>query len=787
MLKYLSIGLFISSVCVANNPVIVPIPHKVVHKVGKFVFPSALTIGFEIASCKESADLLTRELKRYLPITIKSSNTQSSQIALSISRKNIHPQGYKLTIERRKISIIGYDKQGLRNGAISLLWLVRKYGPELPALVIIDWPDVKIRGMDIQWCFHKPSKLAMYDTARALAMLKYNIIVPELGPNLIIDKYRKQFPHNGISEKEFSEFVRYCYSWGLDVVPKLNALGHKERGVPWLKRLGNGLDMGYEDNYKMLFDIVREYKKMCPKMKYFHFGMDEAGSCLIENSKKYGKTPAELLAEHIGKICEFCKRENIVPIIYHDMLIGAQEDIYWKEGAVVGGTRVKSYPARKNIPKDVILDYWNYEGFSRYRTIENVQDEGFKIWFTPWGGVSVWTMAKNAYLLNAGYLASTWTDVVYTDVFRVYGRKSRRFYTQRWLQDAFTNAATFSWNVNHPGCNGFDPGFDSACITASLFWDKPYYLAESSRAIKLPECNNIDRNLIEKIYKSVGLQEGKVRIKGISFELNPLNAILLGNLKPTEESNLLKRPKPWRIYVDGKKDKKIDIINAPRKANSIVLYTREYGKSTKTNQYGREVNVRCGLTHYGDTWGVGNMAIPRNGFVLSGHGEGLYNARVFNGYHTIKIVDSEGREVPLGIRKPDGTEKARVRINSKASSIVFLHTTAYEAAHFMDDMLTITVNYADGSDEKFSLRYGRDICSFDDVCFLYDKQNPQRKWIALYNAGKSLHDGRLIYAYQWFNPHPKVKVLDVAIKMSESGRRIGYVLLGLSVIGSSKD
>ncbi len=784
MFRYLLIGLVAGSICFANSSLIVPVPHKVVRKVGEFVFPSTVSIGLESGKAKQSAELLKRELKRYLSIATKKSDAQSSQIALSISR-NItckKKQGYILTIKPKQILIRGYDEQGLRNGVISLLWLVRKYGAKIPAMVIIDWPDVKIRGMDLQWCFRTPDMLAMYDTARTLAMLKYNIITPEFGQNLRIDKYKSKFAKNGISEKEFSDFVQYCYSWGLDVVPKLNALGHKERGVPWLKTLGNGLDMGYEPNYQMLFDIVREYRKMCPHLKYFHFGMDEASSCLLANSKKYKKTPAELLAEHINRICEFCKKENIVPIIYHDMLIGSQEKIYWREGAVNGGTKAKSYPARKKICKDIIIDYWNYEGFARYRTIENVQDEGFDIWFTPWGGVSVYTMAKNASLLNAGYLTSTWTDVDYMDALKVLGRKQRRFYTQRWLVDAFTNASNFSWNVEQEVCNGFDSGFDAACVTTSLYWDKSSYLPKKSQPIKLPECSENEKYFIEKIYKAAKIPTGKVCIKGIDFELSPSNAIVLGNIKPIQRRHLLKRPQPWWVYVDGRKDKKIDVINAPRKANSIAIYTREYGKSTHTNQYGREVNVRCGLTNYTDTWGIGNMAIPRNGFVISGHGEGLYGATVFNGYHRISIKDADGREIPLGRRESAGRKSATIEINGKAQSICFLHTTGYEAAQFMPDMLTITINYADGSSKSFSLRYGRDICSFDDVCFLYDKHNPQRKWLAIYNTGKSLHDGRLIYAYQWFNPAPQKIINSVNLAVQNVGENIGYVLIGLSVI-----
>ena len=778
MSNYLLVTSLTVSACFATSFSIVPTPHNIVRKSGTFIFPPELSVGFDSVTCQPPADLLLSEIKRYIPATIKKTSTDKSDITLNIASKNLQEQGYKLSVSSKNISIIGHDQHGLFYGVISLLWLVRDSngGDSIPAITITDWPDVTMRGMDLQWCFGAPSNQVMLDTAHAMAMLKYSFIMPELGPFLKNENFPMQFRKDGISRKQFREFVQYCYSLGLDVIPKLNALGHKERGVPWIKTLGNGLDMGCEENYKMLFDLVESYMKDCPKLQYFHFGMDEAVSCLEENKKAYGKSTDVLLAEHINRICKWCKTKKITPIIYHDMLIGASEDIYWKEGAVNSGTRAKSYPARKTICKDLIIDYWNYEGFARYRTMENVQNEKFRIWFTPWGGVSVNMMAQNAYLLDAGLLGSTWTNVDYKDVRRI------RFYTQRWLQDAFSNTASFAWNIKHPTDRIFDPGYDAALITTSMYWDKPDYLPEKSTPIALPECDSYARQWIKDTLQSVHLSSGLQNIKGITFDIDPSQAVVLGNIKSVNISRILSQPQPWTMYVDGKKNKQIDGVDQPRKANSIMLYTRNYGLSSKSNQYGREVSVRCGRTHYGDTWGIGNMSIPRNGFVLSGHGEGLYDARVFNGYHKIKILDSRGKEVLLGKRKPGGMKTAKINIDSKAKSIVFLHTTAYEAAHFMPDMVSINIIYDDGGNETFSLRYGRDICSFDDVCFLYDKQNPQRKWLAAYNSGNELHDGRLMYAYQWPNPHPGKTVRSVTIKVSELGQQIGYLLLGLSVV-----
>lgn len=60
-------------------------------------------------------------------------------------------------------------------------------------------------------------------------------------------------------------------------------------------------------------------------------------------------------------------------------------------------------------------------------------------------------------------------------------------------------------------------------------------------------------------------------------------------------------------------------VNVYRSTNFLVEYTPAQGATTGTNQYGYEAAVVNGtVTKVAN--GVGNMAIPSNGFVLSGHG-----------------------------------------------------------------------------------------------------------------------------------------------------------------------
>ncbi len=63
----------------------------------------------------------------------------------------------------------------------------------------------------------------------------------------------------------------------------------------------------------------------------------------------------------------------------------------------------------------------------------------------------------------------------------------------------------------------------------------------------------------------------------------------------------------------------VDGVDVYRSSNFLVTYTPVKGATTGTNAYGFEAKVVGGkVTEIAD--GVGNMAIPANGFVLSGHG-----------------------------------------------------------------------------------------------------------------------------------------------------------------------
>jgi hypothetical protein len=61
-------------------------------------------------------------------------------------------------------------------------------------------------------------------------------------------------------------------------------------------------------------------------------------------------------------------------------------------------------------------------------------------------------------------------------------------------------------------------------------------------------------------------------------------------------------------------------INIYRASEYLVVYTPAYGRSTRTNEFGTEVAVAKGKVMKVQTR-VGDLAIPRGGFVISANGQ----------------------------------------------------------------------------------------------------------------------------------------------------------------------
>ena len=75
-----------------------------------------------------------------------------------------------------------------------------------------------------------------------------------------------------------------------------------------------------------------------------------------------------------------------------------------------------------------------------------------------------------------------------------------------------------------------------------------------------------------------------------------------------------------KTQISRNQHRSVDVVNGIRGAEQLVVYNK--GDKATTNKWGYEVAIgKDGKATSNPVYGVGNMAIPSGGFVLSGHGD----------------------------------------------------------------------------------------------------------------------------------------------------------------------
>lgn len=126
-------------------------------------------------------------------------------------------------------------------------------------------------------------------------------------------------------------------------------------------------------------------------------------------------------------------------------------------------------------------------------------------------------------------------------------------------------------------------------------------------------------------------------------------------------------PEPDMVYI-GSRSHVINGVNAYRAAGFLVLYTRVKGATTGTNAFGTEVAV-VGGTVTGVQNGVGNMAIPTGGVVLSGHGEAATWLRTYATLGAAVSIPNLGEPPPPPPPPPPSHPTTQVTLGAQVRAV----------------------------------------------------------------------------------------------------------------------
>ncbi|WP_422657792.1 family 20 glycosylhydrolase [Paenibacillus sp. EC2-1] len=353
---------------------IIPEPKQVQFHQGSFKICGALKLITPEAVYQQShklADLLQnqynvdvqqRQGDQYEIILCREDETnQYFMPPLKIDRE----EAYRIHITSDCIVIQAIEASGLYYGLQTLIQIIEDH-ENIPSCEIVDWPDMKIRGVHFDLKGGVPTGEYLADLIKELGHYKINTILMEYEDKLQYSGHPKLATKSALSQADVQQLVKLADQHHIQIIPLVQALGHAEYMIRHdeYAHLRESHDWNQQmcpchpGSFELFSDLFQELIRLHPNSNYFHIGGDEAhqlGECpsCAKIEQEVGKYA--LYAEYIAKICHYVIEAGKTPIIWDDMFTRHAPELMCK------------------LPKETVLMYWNYR--FTYETMPTV--DGF--------------------------------------------------------------------------------------------------------------------------------------------------------------------------------------------------------------------------------------------------------------------------------------------------------------------------------------------------------------------------------------------------------------------------
>ncbi|QOI97586.1 MAG: beta-N-acetylhexosaminidase [Flammeovirgaceae bacterium] len=308
---------------------VIPAPASV--KAGNDILQWRASVTIVAASTDEKAvaELLKENLVRKdLNITISEQPPDGDFIRLEINdAANLHPEGYRLTINKTGVIIKAPTAAGLFYGAQSLIQLAAD-PKQIPFVEIEDQPRFAYRGLHLDVGRHMFPVDFIKKNIDLMARFKFNRfhwhLTEDQGWRIEIKKYpklqqvaayRKETvvghagksknydgtPYGGYyTQQEIKEIVEYARQRFITIIPEIELPGHSQAALAAYPELGctggpyevattwgvfdNVYCAGKEKTFQFLQDVLDEVIELFPS-EYIHIGGDECPKTSWKNCR----------------------------------------------------------------------------------------------------------------------------------------------------------------------------------------------------------------------------------------------------------------------------------------------------------------------------------------------------------------------------------------------------------------------------------------------------------------------------------------------------------------------
>lgn len=261
-------------------------------------------------------------------------------------------EAYNLTVKKNSVAICGNSEAGVWNGIQSFLQLLENHSP-VRTCEITDWPDMPVRGihLDLKGGMCKFSYLK--ECLRTFSRYKINTVLLEYEDKFPYKKHAGISSPQSLSAAQCRALEKIAASYHIQIVPLVQCLGH----VEYILRKNDYRHIAENEEIQQYCPLKPEafelFKEMASEVMainrtspYFHIGGDEArnlGSCPACSAKAKKDGRSKLFTDYIKKICSFIIEKGKIPVMWDDMITGADSPEILKE-----------------LPSETILMYWQY-------------------------------------------------------------------------------------------------------------------------------------------------------------------------------------------------------------------------------------------------------------------------------------------------------------------------------------------------------------------------------------------------------------------------------------------
>lgn len=369
---------------------IIPTPQKIILPEIPTYFSLSENVKIEINEQSNnklfiSQNLLTDKLKNILGIHI-TNNQAKYIIKLNIVNnfakqdgipQNFSDEAYTLEINENLITISSVDPKGIYYGVLTFIQLLENNYNLIPVCKIIDYPDMKIRGVSDDISRGQVSTLENFKRIiEFISEYKMNTYMPYIEDVIQFENFPNIGKDRGaLSKTEIKELIKYAKDHFVEIVPIFQTLGHYENILSQKEFIqyadftgAASLDVTNPDTYKFLESMLKEIFELFPS-KYFHIGADESYDVGLGNSRNLlaDSDLATIHSNHYNKVYQICKKYNKQVMMYGDIIL--------------------NYPQiLDKIPKDITIVDWHYFPRFDYPSTKIFSGAGFNYVVSP----SVW-------------------------------------------------------------------------------------------------------------------------------------------------------------------------------------------------------------------------------------------------------------------------------------------------------------------------------------------------------------------------------------------------------------